>query len=80
MLPASFFAVAAIALCPIFEAMGELSPGWSSFGTFAGIGYLLLRCGMILNEKLESMEAQAPVRRKGRATRYRRTGRALITR
>lgn len=76
MLPASFFAIAAIALSPILESMGAIGPGASALGTFGGIGYLALRCGMIVEARLSAVEAQ-PAPRKPRAIK---TGRALVTR
>lgn len=78
MLPASFFAIAAIALSPILESMGAIGPGASALGTFGGIAYLMLRCGMILDIRLSSLEGQ-PTARAGRVAK-RATGRALVTR
>lgn len=77
MLPASFFAIAAIALSPILESMGAIGPGASTLGTLGGIGYLALRCGMIVEAQLSEVEARPTA--KNRAT-IRPTGRALITR
>lgn len=75
MLPASFFAIAAIALCPILEAMGSIGPGASALGTFGGIGYLALRCGMILESRLSALEGESASRVKPI-----KPGRALIIR
>ena len=79
MLPASFFAVAAIALCPILNAAGVIGNAAGNLGFLAGVMYLLLRVGMIAEARLSAMEGK-PGQRRSRATKARRTGRALITR
>jgi hypothetical protein len=82
MLPASFFAIAAIALCPILNHAGIIGNVAGNLGFFAGVVYLVVRCGMVLEERLTEMERK-PGRRpvgRSRATKARRTGRALVTR
>ena len=74
MLPASFFAIAAIALCPILNAAGIISNAAGNIGFFLGVAYLLFRCGMILEDRLTELE-KMPARRPAKA---RRTGRTLI--
>jgi hypothetical protein len=75
MLPLSFYAIAAIALCPILNAAGLISNAAGNLGFLAGIVYLVVRCGMILEDRLTAMESKP-----SRATKARRTGRALVTR
>ena len=78
MLPASFYAIAALALCPILAAAGIIGNVAGNLGFFAGVVYLTVRCGMVLEDRLTEMERK-PVKR-SRAARVRRTGRALVTR
>lgn len=78
MLPLSFYAIGAIALCPILNAAGLISNAAGNLGTLAGVMYLMLRVGMIAEARLTAMEGKPG--RRSRATKARRTGRALVTR
>lgn len=80
MLPLSFYAIAAIALSPILGAMGSLTSGQATLGTLAGIAYLAIRCGMILEDKLTDMENIPARKRSPRRATARRTGKSLVIR
>jgi hypothetical protein len=77
MLPASFYAIAAIALSPILNAAGIIGNAAGNLGFLAGIVYLVVRCGMILEDRLTDLENKPG---RNRATKHRRTGRALVIR
>ena len=77
MLPLSFFAIAAIALCPILNAMGAIGNAAGNLGFLAGIVYLMIRAGMVLEGRLTDLENKPG---RSRATGARRTGKALVIR
>jgi hypothetical protein len=78
MLPMRFFAVAAIALAPILNAMGTVSnlTGWLM--VIGGLGYLMLMLGVRFDSWLHDIERASPRRRK--VARVRVPGRALVRR
>jgi hypothetical protein len=71
----ALLAIAAIALSPILNAMGELSDVHAWLGFFGGISVLMFGLGQVLDDWLYRLERMPP-----RATRIRRSGRVLTTR
>src|SRR5688572_2694408 len=75
MLPMRFFAVAAIALAPILNAMGNLSNLQAWLIVAAGGGWLMFWSAVRFDAWLHELERRPPRRR---IARVRRTGRVMI--
>ena len=75
--PFAMAAIAAMALCPILNAMGSIGNMAGNVGFFLGAAYFAWQAGMILEERLEALAAK-PARRRREVRRS--TGRAVTLR
>lgn len=79
MLPIRFYAVAAIALAPILDAMGAVSHWQAWLILAAGVGWISIRLGVVFDGWLHRHE-HGPIRKPSPRMARVRTGRALVTR